>query len=84
MWGTLGKAILISEIKDQATKLRKKDANDTGNDDAGARALDALAAGVELIDLTGVTNPKSLKNIGMVLVAVGQKLIDESDRETDS
>lgn len=78
------KQILIeiaeAELRRQGKKLRDKDSNTTGNDDAGGRALEAIAEAIDTVELDEMTNPASLRNIGRALVAAGEKLQAEADR----
>jgi hypothetical protein len=80
MYATLIKTIAAAQIKAEGKKLRDKDANNTGKDDAGGRALEAIGAGIDAIQLGEMTNPASLANIGKVFVAVGNQLQAEADR----
>ncbi len=73
------KSVAVEIIRTKAKSLKKRDTDNVGADDAGGRALDALASGLNTIDLSGATNPKSLRNIGLTLVAVGEKLQEEAD-----
>lgn len=80
---TVGKSLLVSELKKQGKKLRDKDANTTGKDDAAGRSLEALADAVDAIEFTD--NPKSLNNIGKALEAAGKKLQTEAQNaQSDS
>lgn len=78
MYNELIKMTATGLLRKKAKDLKKKDANATGSDDAGGRALEAIAEGIDSIDLSGATNPKSLKNIGETFIAVGEKLVEES------
>ena len=80
MYGQILKALAVSEIKNQGKKLRDKDANNTGGDDAGGRALEAIAEGIDAMDLSGITNPKSLRNIGKALEAAGKQIQAEAEK----
>ena len=76
----LMKGTLVSYIKGEGGKLRRKDADNVGNDDAGGRALEAIAEGIDTIDFSHIQDAKSLKNIGIALEAVGKKLQDEAGK----
>lgn len=78
---TVGKGILVSELKKRGKKQVDKDKNSTGKDDAGGKALLALADAVSTIDITD--NPKSLRTIGKAMVAAGLKLQESADEIED-
>lgn len=69
---------VISYIKKEGKKLRDKDTNTTGGDDAGGRSLEAIAAGLETIDFSHIKEAKSLHNIGVALEVAGRKLQAEA------
>lgn len=70
----------IGALKNEGKKLRKKDANDTGFDDAAGRSVEAIASGLETIDFSDIQSAKSLRSIGGALIAAGEKLQEEADR----
>lgn len=69
---TIGKNLLIAELRKQGQKLINQDENKTGKDDAAGRSLLAIASALEAIEFTD--NPKSLANIGKALSAAGKTL----------
>lgn len=68
----------IAVLKNEGKKLRKRDADSVGADDAGGRSLEAIAAGLETVDFSNITSAKSLRNIGIAMVAAGEKLQEEA------
>ncbi len=72
------KMTAVSLLNAKGKALRNKDANDVGADDAGGRALQVLATAVESVDFEHISDAKSLKNIGKTLVAIGERLQEES------
>ncbi len=73
------KGILTNILRAKGKQMQRKDANRSGADDAGGRSMEAIADAVDTIDLSGATNPKSLRNIGAALIAAGEKLTEEAE-----
>lgn len=73
---TIGKNILVTELRKHGRKLTDQDANTTGKDDVQGRTELALADAVEAIEFTN--NPKSLMNIGKALEAAGKNIQAEA------
>jgi hypothetical protein len=74
---TIGKGVIVSELKKRGNKQINLDKNSTGKDDAGGRALLALADAVDTVEFTD--NPKALRNIGKAMIAAGNKLMESAD-----
>lgn len=69
---TIGKSILVSKLRSEGTKKCNQDSNDSGKDDLGGKSLLAMADAIESIEFTD--NPIAIRNIGIVLEAVGKRL----------
>ncbi len=80
MYADIIKMVAVAEINRQGDNLIKKDTNNMGGDDAGGRSLKAIAKAVDTVDVSGITNPKSLRNIGRALEAAGLELQKEADK----
>ncbi len=77
MYVDLLKDVLIGYVRKEGKKLRAKDADNIGKDDAAGRSLEAIASGLDTIDFSHIQEAKSLRNIGVALEAVGLKLQEE-------
>ncbi|MBS3914351.1 MAG: hypothetical protein KG003_07625 [Bacteroidetes bacterium] len=75
---TIGKQVLVSELRKKGRKLVEKDTNKTGSDDFGGQTLLAVADAVEAIEFT--ENPKSLMNIGRAFEAAGKRIQEEAKK----
>ena len=75
---SIGKGVLLKELRKHGRKLTDKDANTTGKDDAGGRSLLAMADALDVIEFTD--NPTSLMNIGKALEAAGKQIQAEASK----
>ena len=67
-------------IRGEAKKLRNKDADFKGGDDAGATAMEVLATIVETADFGHIQDIKTIRNMGKMFEAVGKQLQAEADK----
>ena len=80
MYSEILKIAATTALRTEGKRLKKKDSNSSGSDDAGGRALEAIADGLDAMDFSNIDSAKSLRNIGAGLVAVGEKLQEEAER----
>lgn len=69
-------------LKAQGKKLRAKDANNTGGDDAGGMALQVLGEFIKTTNFSDIKDAKSIKNIAKTLRMVADELENAADTAT--
>ena len=67
-------------LKTQGKKLRAKDSNNTGPDDAGGMTLQVLGEFIKTTDFKDIKDAKSIKNIAKTLRMVADQLEDAADK----
>lgn len=74
----MAKAMAVQQLSTEGQKRIDKDTNDTGSDDTSGRVMKATADAISKLDLSGMTNPKSLDSMGKMFEAFGKKLQKEA------